>query len=95
MTDKPGKTIYDLALPETMEVGTHYQDHMFATRVPGGWGYREGKAPGTFVPYNPEFRFADREKKRREVVYLPPSSRVGSPSSATRPVRALRRGMAP
>jgi hypothetical protein len=55
-----------------MEVGKHYQDHMFATRVPGGWVYREGKAPGTFVPYNPEFRFADREKKRREVVYLPP-----------------------
>ena len=40
MTDKPGKTIYDLALHETMEVGKHYQDHMFATRVPGGWVYR-------------------------------------------------------
>ena len=35
VTDKPDKTIYDLALHETMEVGKHYQDHMFATRVPG------------------------------------------------------------
>jgi hypothetical protein len=68
MTNKPGKTIYDLALHETMEVGKHYQDHMFATRVPGGWVYREGKAPGTFVPYSPEFKFSDREKKRRDAL---------------------------
>jgi hypothetical protein len=50
MTDNPRKTIYDLALHETMEVGKHYQGHMFATRGPGGWVYREGKAPGAFVP---------------------------------------------
>ena len=68
MSDTPGKTIYDLALHETMEVGKHYQDHMYATRVPGGWVYREGKAPGPFVPYSPEFKFADREKKRRDAL---------------------------
>jgi hypothetical protein len=68
MTDKPGKTIYDLALHETMGVGKHYQDHMFATRVPGGWAYREGRAPGTFVPYSPEFKFAARQQKKRDAL---------------------------
>jgi hypothetical protein len=68
MPEKPGKTIYDLALHETMEVGKHYQDHMFATRVPGGWVYREGKAPGTFVPYSPEFKFADRPSENERVM---------------------------
>ena len=59
-----GKTIYDLALHETMEIeegeigikGKKYE----VTRVPGGFiylveypGYRQ--APTVFVPFNTEF----------------------------------------
>jgi len=68
MNDKPGKTIYNLTLHETMKVGQHYQDHMFATRVPGGWMYREGKSPGTFIPYSAEFKFTEYEQKRRDAL---------------------------
>jgi hypothetical protein len=77
MTDKPGKTIYDLALHETMEVGKHYQDRMYATRVEGGWYYREGKSPGIYVPYGEEFKFADREKQCGEFGKIKNRHRVG------------------
>jgi len=63
-TKTPGKTIYDLALHETLAVKNRYNDELDVTRVPGGWIERWGKTAGVFVPYSPEFKFADMARKR-------------------------------
>ena len=63
-TKAPGKTIYDLALHETLAVKNRYNEELGGTRVPGGWVERWGKTAGVFVPYSSEFKFADTARKR-------------------------------
>jgi hypothetical protein len=65
-TKTPGKTIYDLALHETLAVKNRYNEELDVTRVPGGWIERWGKTAGVFVLYSAEFKFAAHERKRRD-----------------------------
>ena len=55
------KTIYNIALHETLEIKTNLGGKVEVTRVAGGWvysfeypGFRQ--APVVFVPFNNEFQ---------------------------------------
>ena len=63
-TKTPGKTIYDLALHETLAVKNRYNEELDVTWVPGGWIERWGKTASVFVPYSAEYKFADMARKR-------------------------------
>ena len=60
MPDDPSKTIYDLALHETMAIASD----LTAIREPGCWVIENDKGGMIRVPYDPEFKFATREAKR-------------------------------
>ena len=60
MTDTPGKTIYDLALHERMQV----DKGMGVMRTPHGWLYENESGHMVEVPYDPAFKFADKVKKK-------------------------------
>jgi hypothetical protein len=60
MTDTPGKTIHDLALHERLQV----DKGMGVIRTPHGWLYENDTGHMAEVPYDPAFKFADKEKRK-------------------------------
>jgi len=57
-----------LALHQTAPVATHYGHTHWTTKVNGGNLYQWDNGTPVFVPRSTEFRFAEREKKRRDAL---------------------------
>jgi hypothetical protein len=70
MSSVPKTTIdpNTLALHETAPVATHYGHTLWTTKVNGGNLYQWDNGPPAFVPRSTEFKFADREKKKRDAL---------------------------